>query len=177
MRGMDPESSPWRRCSSCKQPIAFEGTYWVCNVSTCNRKRTGLVFCSVECWDTHLGVVYHRESFALERRAPSASQARREQGPSSGSGGAPGNPSGDSLDRARRRIIPAARPDPRGGGLPRDVLIVASKLKAYVRARSGMNTSDGALAPLSEAVRQLCDEAIRKARAEGRKTVLARDFD
>jgi histone H3/H4 len=61
-------------------------------------------------------------------------------------------------------------------GLPRDVLIVVSKLKAYVRARSGMNTSDSAVDILSDIVRELCDAAIRKAAAEGRKTVMDRDF-
>ncbi|HEY8495136.1 MAG TPA: hypothetical protein VIN04_14685, partial [Myxococcota bacterium] len=68
---------------------------------------------------------------------------------------------------------PPARPDP----VPQDVLIVTSKLKAYVRARSGMNTSDRCVEPLSDAVRRLTDRAIEKARAEGRKTVLARDFE
>ena len=48
---------------------------------------------------------------------------------------------------------------------------------AYVRARSGFNTSDRVVLPLSESVRELCDRAIEKARAEGRKTVLDRDFD
>lgn len=57
------------------------------------------------------------------------------------------------------------------------MLIVASKLKAYVRARSGMNTSDRCVEPLSDAVRALTDRAIERARAEGRKTLLDRDFE
>ena len=65
------------------------------------------------------------------------------------------------------------KPDP----IEDDVLVVLSKLKNYVRARSGFNTSDRVSAPLSEALRVLCDKAIHKARAEGRKTVLDRDFD
>jgi hypothetical protein len=75
-----------------------------------------------------------------------------------------------------RRILPPpspARPDP----IAHDVLIVMSKLKAYVRARSDMSTSDRVAAPLSDAVRELCDRAIAKARAEGRRTVLERDFE
>jgi len=56
------------------------------------------------------------------------------------------------------------------------VLVVASKLKAYVRARSGMNTSDGVMEALSAFLRALCDDAIRKAGADGRKTVMDRDF-
>ena len=63
--------SEWKRCSSCKKPIAFRALYWVCNVSTCNRKRTGLTFCSVSCWDAHTPMMNHRESWAEERTAPS----------------------------------------------------------------------------------------------------------
>ncbi|HME70000.1 MAG TPA: hypothetical protein VKM54_09040 [Myxococcota bacterium] len=53
---------------------------------------------------------------------------------------------------------------------------MASKLKSYVRARSGMNTSEGVLDVLSDSVRALCDEAIRSAQGDGRKTVMDRDF-
>ena len=59
--------------------------------------------------------------------------------------------------------------------LPREVLIVASRLKEYVRARAGMNTSDRVLGPLSEIVREVCDEAIRNAERDERKTLLDRD--
>ena len=60
----------WRRCSSCKSDIGFGADYWVCNVSTCNRKRTGLVFCSVSCWDAHLPIARHRDAWAEERISP-----------------------------------------------------------------------------------------------------------
>lgn len=63
-------SDHWRKCSSCKKLIAYSKDYWVCNVSTCNRKRTGLIFCGVSCWDAHLPLMNHRESWAEERRAP-----------------------------------------------------------------------------------------------------------
>lgn len=63
----------WRRCSACKNPIECGSTYWVCNVSTCNRKRTALVFCSVTCWEVHLPEANHRESWAEERIAPAVS--------------------------------------------------------------------------------------------------------
>jgi hypothetical protein len=58
-----------------------------------------------------------------------------------------------------------------------EVLIIASRLKDYVRARSGFHTSDRVLSPLSEIVRRVCDEAIRHARAEGRMTILDRDIE
>jgi histone H3/H4 len=63
-----------------------------------------------------------------------------------------------------------------GGAAPEDVLIVASKLKAYVRAKSGMNTSDSVIKALSDTVRRHCDAAIERAKSEGRKTVMDRDF-
>lgn len=173
----------WRRCSSCKEPLGFGAEYWACNVSTCNRGRTALAFCTVSCWDAHLAVVPHRESWAVERRAPSREQWEREQ--AAAQGPAPVGKAAETVEStpparatgtAPRRILPppaAARPDP----VARDVLIVTSKLKAYVRARSGMNTSDRCVDPLSDAVRELADRAIEKARAEGRKTVLDRDFE
>ena len=65
------EETIWRRCNSCKKPIEFKRDYWICNVSTCNRKRTGLVFCTVSCWDAHVPGMNHRESWAEERKAPS----------------------------------------------------------------------------------------------------------
>jgi len=71
----------------------------------------------------------------------------------------------------RRRIIGAPADE-----LPLDVLVVVSKLKAYVKARSGMNTSDGVTDVLSAKLRKLCDAAIEVAQADGRKTVLDRDF-
>ena len=65
-----PDPNTWRRCSSCKKPIAYGALYWVCNVSTCNRKRTGLSFCTVMCWDAHVPLMNHRDSWAEERHAP-----------------------------------------------------------------------------------------------------------
>lgn len=67
---MSGESSCWRRCSTCKTPIGFGSKYFACNVSTCNRKRTGLVFCSVECWDAHLPTARHRDAWAVEKAVP-----------------------------------------------------------------------------------------------------------
>ncbi|MFQ5418292.1 MAG: hypothetical protein ACE5FL_14800 [Myxococcota bacterium] len=64
----------WRRCSACKEPIACGALYWTCNVSTCNRKRTGLVFCSVTCWEVHLPGANHRKSWAVEQTAPRAAE-------------------------------------------------------------------------------------------------------
>lgn len=67
---MEQASAGWKKCSACKKPIAFGATYYVCSVSTCNRARTGLVFCDVSCWDVHLPVARHRKAWAEERTAP-----------------------------------------------------------------------------------------------------------
>lgn len=149
----------WRRCSACKNPIAFGSTHWVCDVSTCNRKRTGLVFCSVSCWEVHLPVARHRKAYALERTAPATAEA---------AGAAPA--------RDRRRIIPANQSSGRAPSPVPPALIITSRLKDYVRSRAGFNTSDRVVDPLSEIVRRICDRAIENARREGRRTVLDRDI-
>lgn len=58
----------------------------------------------------------------------------------------------------------------------KEVLVVASKLKNYIREKSGMNTSASVLDRISDQVRNLCDQAIDRAKADGRKTVMDRDF-
>ena len=57
-----------------------------------------------------------------------------------------------------------------------ETLVVASKVKAYIKSRGGMNTSAVAIDALSARVRQLCDQAIEAARKDGRKTVKDRDL-
>lgn len=57
-----------------------------------------------------------------------------------------------------------------------EVLVVASKIKAYIRTKSGMNTSGAVLEALSGKIRQMCDQAIENAKSDGRKTVMDRDF-
>src|SRR5213076_43503 len=64
---------------ACKKELPFAGTYWACNVSTCNRPRTALVFCSVPCWDAHVPMLRHRDAWAEERRSPTAAEWAREQ--------------------------------------------------------------------------------------------------
>ena len=57
-----------------------------------------------------------------------------------------------------------------------EVLVVVSKLKNYIRAKSGMNTSSSVAEVLSNIVRTACDNAIEAAKNDGRKTVMDRDF-
>lgn len=159
------DASAWRRCSACKKPIPYGATWWACNVSTCNRPRTGLVFCSVTCWEVHLPGANHRESWAVERKAPRSDEEAAAKG---------GSPAPAAERSGQRRLV---RPESERAAArtPREVLIVASRLKDYVRAKSGFNTSDRLLEPLSDIVRRVTDEAIANAERDGRRTVLDRD--
>jgi len=60
-------------------------------------------------------------------------------------------------------------------GESKEVLVVASKVKNYIRSKSEMNTSGKVMEALTEKLRGLCDQAIENARREGRKTVMDRD--
>lgn len=151
-------SDVWKVCSSCRNPITFRQTYWACSVSTCAKGKHALYFCSVSCWDAHLSGVRHRESWAVELKAPS--HAEPDPLPSAPAS-APSSPSASA---------------PLGTAPDDDVLIVVSKLKNYIRARSGFNTSDNVTKILSDHVRALADDAIRTAGTDGRRTVMDRDF-
>ena len=177
----DSHDDVWMLCSACRKPIPFGSTHWVCSVSTCNRDRTRLVFCSVACWDSHVATLRHRDAWAVEARAPMHGEAARPL----------------PEERPRPQATPAAQPprpaeppSPRPAGSVTahaggpalsnhydhdDVLIVVSKLKKYIRDRSGMNTSDAITEALGAHVRKICDDAIRNAARDGRKTVLDRD--
>jgi hypothetical protein len=109
----------------------------------------------------------HRDAGAIEKTAPSQAEAAAQASSSAS----------ENLNPERRRIIPAqSSPTHSSNQIPKDILIVASKLKDYIRARSDMNTSATVMDILSDIVRNECDKAIESARQEGRKTVLDRDF-
>lgn len=160
------ETGTWKRCGVCKRDIGFDEDFYECSVSTCTSSRSHLVFCSVTCWEQHVPVMRHRDAWAEQKRAPSKARWEAASATAEGAG-------------APRRIVVDSRDTPRsmpGSSLPMDVLVVASKLKAYIRARSGMNTSESVLEELSGIVRDHADRAIEQARADGRKTVMDRDF-
>lgn len=58
----------------------------------------------------------------------------------------------------------------------KEVLVVASKIKAYIKDKGDMKTSAAVLDALSDRLRAMCDQAVESARSDGRKTVLDRDF-
>jgi hypothetical protein len=121
----------------------------------------------------------HREAWAEERRAPTREAWQREQAEEAGSARSPSTaPTAASTPapprEPQRRIASESRPPAQPA--PREVLVVVSKLKSYVRERSGMNTSDAVMELLSDRLRALCNEAIRSAQRDGRRTVMERDF-
>lgn len=158
---MEAAKTHWKNCSSCKKPINFAQTYYECSVSTCTGDRTGYAFCSVPCWERHLPGARHRDAGAVEKQAPRSADA----------------PAGV------RRIVsaPAQAGTPSSttstsSSMDQEILVVVSKMKAYISDKSGMNTSGDVANILSDRIRILCDRAVEQARADGRKTVMARDF-
>lgn len=149
------DENVWRRCGSCKKPIALTAKYYACSISTCRKT----AYCSMPCFDDHTPIFRHKDAWAEERIAPREHDAEVLAPVSK---------------IATARLAPSATAKP--SDLPRDVLVVASKLKDYIRARSGMNTSANVLERLSDMIRLQCDRAIERAFGDDRKTVLDRDF-
>jgi hypothetical protein len=166
----EPNAEYFRVCSICRKPIAFGERYYRCSVSTCNRSKTALYFCSLPCWDAHLPEARHRDAWAEETKAPTLEEWQAEQREAA-EAEAEKAKAMDEKDSRERRIVSSSSEQ-----VPREVLVVVSKLKNYIRARSGMNTSDAVAEVLSDHLRRLCDLAIDNASVESRKTVLDRDF-
>ena len=145
----------WRKCGSCKKDIGFNQVYQACSV--CKGK---YAFCSVDCWEEHVPVLNHKNAWAEEERSPAQAQA-----PSQAS------------QPVRRIIVPSHSAGP-GPASPMDteILIVASKLKQYVKDKYDLSTSANVMEALSREVRRLTDQAAKKAIADGRKTLMDRDF-
>ncbi len=57
-----------------------------------------------------------------------------------------------------------------------DVLVVTSKVKKFIKEKGEMNTSSETVDVLSKAIEQLCMKGVESAKADGRKTVMARDI-
>ncbi|MFI5391153.1 MAG: hypothetical protein ACHQYQ_07320 [Bacteriovoracales bacterium] len=145
------ESNYWRKCGSCKKEIGFNTIYQACSVSSCRK----MVFCSVDCWDLHNPVMNHKSSWAEERRSPKKGEENSEEG-------------------RRVRMISSPKTQVEQN---HEILIVASKLKQFIKDKYDMNTSSNVMDILSSKVRDLTGSAVEKARMEGRKTVMDRDYE
>jgi len=142
----------------------------------------------------------HRESWAIEKKAPSkdqwiqatldpSSQKAKRKAPEKKPIPQEEKPrttkvllrrGGETRIKTQSQPLPQERatpptPSPQNSN-NQEVLVVASKLKAYIREKSGMSTSDGVLKALSHHIRRWADEAIISAQRNERKTVLDRDF-
>jgi len=154
----------WRKCSTCKGDIAYGAQYFVCSVSTCNKKRTGgMVFCKEPCWDAHVPIMNHRDAWWSQKTAPKDASAAADVAAT-----------GLGRSAGKKEVVPTEIKD--SGGAKREILVVGTRFKGYVADRSGMNASEQALKPLSDIVRAACDEAIVRAANDGRKTIKDRDF-
>ena len=144
----------WRKCGSCKKDIGFNQVYQVCSV--CGGK---YAFCSVDCWDQHVPIMNHKNAWAEENRSPAKAEVTNEH--------------------PVRRIVstPAAvSSSSANSAMDTEILIVASKLKQYVKDKYDLSTSANVMDALSREVRKLTDRAVEKAKSEGRKTLMDRDF-
>lgn len=152
----------WRKCIVCKNEIGFSTKYYKCSVSSCDKKRAPAQFCSVECWDVHRSIMSHKSAGADEYESPSKSEYIK------------------SLSAEPKvRMVKSATSSSNtslADADTEDILVVVSKLKAYVKARADLNTSADVMPELSRIIREECDKAIESARRDGRKTVMARDF-
>jgi hypothetical protein len=153
---MDENQNVWKKCSACKKNLNLGAQYYECSVSTCTGDRTGYVFCSIPCWEFHLPGANHRSSAgAVEKFAPKTLEAKRII-----VGGAQ----------------PASASTAGKSPMSSEVLVVVSKMKQYIKDTSEFNTSEDVNQALSNMIRIACDRAVDKAKASGRKTVMARDF-
>jgi len=107
----------------------------------------------------------HKDAWAEERRAPSkgktiliASGLPKETSP--------------KITSPQPDLVTKLKSSP-----PEEILVVSSKVKAYIKMRSGLNTSGALMESLSDLVRKHCDRAIRSAQNDERKTVLDRDVE
>jgi hypothetical protein len=156
-------------CNNCKRPIPYGAIWWACSVSTCNRGKTAMYFCSIDCVDSHAPVLRHRSYWAEERKAPTKAEALAEAEAEA----AAEREKAQRAEASRRRVVEL---DARGTAhVPREILVVVSRLKTYVRERADMNTSDAVMDKLSDHLRALVEVAMRNAAEDGRKTVLDRD--
>lgn len=141
----------WRKCGSCKKDIGFNQVYQVCSV--CGGK---FAFCSVNCWDEHVPIMNHKNAWAEESRSPAKPVT--------------------TSDQPVRRIVTTPTAVSKDSPMETEVLIVASKLKQYVKDKYDLSTSANVMDALSREVRLITDRAAKKAMAEGRKTLMDRDF-
>lgn len=150
----------WRKCIVCKKEINFSTKYYKCSVTSCDKKRAPAQFCTVECWDVHRSIMSHKSAGADEYISPTKAEWERLE----------------QNEPKVRLIKEVSISGSKGEFSSDDILVVVSKLKAYVKDSSDLNTSADVMPELSNIIRSICDKAIENAKRDGRKTLMARDF-
>lgn len=122
----------------------------------------------------------HRDAWAIEERAPTKERWEHELAANPPSVTEPPISAKPSAVPPVRRTVESPAPATSAAVTlshvdDDEILIVVSKMKKYIKDRSGMNCGDAVAAALSDHVRAACDEAIRAAARDERKTVLERD--
>ncbi len=148
----------WRKCNVCKNEINFSTKYQKCSVTSCDKKRAPAQFCSVDCWGVHSTTLNHKSAWAEEYHSPSKSEWES-------------TPKVRIVSSKNSSLNQAS-----SSNAPEDILVVVSKLKAYVKASADLNTSADVSEALSHIIRRECDRAIENAKADGRKTLMGKDF-
>jgi histone H3/H4 len=57
-----------------------------------------------------------------------------------------------------------------------EILVVASKVKGYIKEKGGCNTSASTMDAVTALVTKILDKSIENAKADGRKTVMDKDI-
>lgn len=57
-----------------------------------------------------------------------------------------------------------------------ELLVVASKVKKFIKEKGDCNTSSSTMEALTQRLQQIVEKAIENAKADGRKTVMDRDI-
>lgn len=181
------ENNVWKKCSSCKKNIELGSNFYVCSVSTCQHPRKGFQFCSVPCWDAHLGYANHKESWAIEKTAPKTPMPLSS--PSKQTSQVPKReirrkivddiPKNIREDTNRNQNYGSAYQDNdlvhKAKTVKTDTLIVVSKVKKLIKDESGYNTSQCCIDALTKKVLIEALKAIEVAKKAERKTVMGRD--
>jgi histone H3/H4 len=167
----------FRRCSNCKKEIALGAKYFICSVSTCQRQRAPIQFCSPDCFEVHNEVERHKDGWAVEQKAPLVAEPESPapaSAPKSATPKAPAHPTAFTPSVITRTVTTRNQENTMSED---ETLIVVSRVKDHIKQSSGgMNTSEQIVSVLTDNVRKLADEGIENAKKANRKTVMGRDI-
>lgn len=167
----------WKKCNTCKKEILLRSQYYRCSVSTCRSKHTGFVFCSVSCWDAHIGFYNHRNAYAEEEMAPASLETALSQEPAALLPEQSSKKEDVVTEENDNKKTIVFRAPTTADQVEVETLVVVSKVKKLVQERSGMNSSQCFVDALTRKVVEQTLKGIERAKVAGRKTVMGRDLE